>query len=411
MIVEVVAVGTELLLGQIVNGNGAHIGRALAEQGLDANHQQVVGDNLGRMTDVLRTAIARSDAVIVTGGIGPTQDDITREAICAATGREMLRSDVYVAELRARWERGGRVMPESNVRQADYPEGAEMLANPRGSAPGLALDHDGTWIFALPGVPQEMHLLLADHVLPRLRTAAGVDEVLVSRVLRSWGRSESEVGDILDDLYAATTNPSLAFLASSGEIKVRITAKAATTSTAQRLIEPVEEEVRRRLGSSVFGADEEEIERILINLLSDRGWSLATAESVTGGGVAERLTSVPGASRVFRGGVVAYSTEIKSKILGIDVAGRVVTEEAARAMARSVRDLMGTEVGVSTTGSAGPEPLEADVGTVVIGVSTPDRTEARTVRFPGDRERVRTYAGTAALHLLRLGVVGTWWSN
>lgn len=411
MIVEVVAVGTELLLGQIINGNGAHIGAALAEQGFDANHQQVVGDNLGRMTDVLLTAFDRSDAVIVTGGIGPTQDDITREAICAATGRPMLRSSDYVAQLQSMWERRGRIMPASNVRQADYPKGAELLPNPRGSAPGLVLDHHGTLIFALPGVPAEMHLLLSDQVMPRLRAKAGIDEVLISRVLRLWGRSESEIADTLDDLFGATTNPSLAFLASSGEIKVRITAKADTVVAAAALIGPVETEVRSRFGDSVFGVDEEAIEPVVLGLLRQKGWTVGSAESITGGAVATRLTSIAGASDVFRGSIVAYAADLKADLLAVDVSDGVVTEAVAVAMAEGARSALGVDVAVATTGSAGPDPLERDIGTVIVGVATPDGARARTLQLPGDRERIRAYGTTAALQLLRLGVAGSWWGS
>lgn len=409
MIVEVIAVGTELLLGQIVNGNAAHIGSVLAESGFDAHFQQVVGDNLGRMTEALQTAMGRADAVIVTGGIGPTQDDITREAICAATGREMEHSTEYEEALRERWARMGRKMAASNLRQADYPAGSEMLPNPKGTAPGLALEHEGVWLFALPGVPEEMELLLSNHVIPRLREAAGMDEVLVSRVLRTWGRSESQVADDLADLYESV-NPSIAFLASGGEIKVRITAKADTNAAALALIDPVEKTIRSRLGASVFAADGETIESVLFEALAARDWTIGTAESVTGGMVAMRLTSLPGASLRYRGSVVAYVDELKRSLLGVDdfTAG-VVNEPTAMAMAQGARPALGVDVAVSLTGSAGPDPLEQPAGTVVIAVATPEDCRARTLRYAGDRERVRTYAATAALHLARLAVTGAWW--
>lgn len=410
MIVEVVAVGTELLLGQIVNGNAAVIGSALAENGFDANHQQVVGDNLGRIADVLSAAMARSDAVIVTGGIGPTQDDITREAICLATGLEMDHSETYESELRERFERGGRIMPVSNLRQADYPRGAELLPNPRGSAPGLALEHAGVWLFVLPGVPEEMSLLLSDQVMPRLRKIAGIDEVLVSRVLRTWGRSESQVAEILDDLYGNYTNPSVAFLASAGEIKIRLTAKAPTIAAAEELIDPLEALVRERLGASIFARDGDTIETVLFGLLHTRRWTIGTAESVTGGGVAARLTSVPGASAHYRGSVVPYATDLKMSLLGLhDLEGRVVSEPAAEAMAEGARQLLGVDVAIGLTGSAGPDPQEKPPGTIVVGVATPEGIGARTLILPGDRERVRTYAATAALQLTRLAVSGDWW--
>lgn len=411
MIVEVVAVGTELLLGQIVNGNGAEIGALLAEQGLDAHYQQVVGDNHGRMTDALRLAMSRADAIIITGGIGPTQDDITREAICAATGRPMDHSAEYEKELKERWTRLGRDFPPSNLKQADHPRGAELLPNPKGTAPGLALLHEDVLIFAVPGVPEEMRQLLTDQVLPRLRRAAGLEEVLVSRLLRTWGRSESQVADELDDLYESS-NPSLAFLASSGEIKIRITAKAATMAQAEALIEPVAVEVRRRLGHSVFGTDAETIETVLHRMLEAKGWSIGTAESVTGGMVAARLTSIPGASKHFRGGIVAYAEDLKQSLLAVeDLSAGVVSEPTALAMASGALSRLGVDVAVSLTGSAGPDLLEQKQGTVVVAVATPEDAAARTLTLPGDRERVRTYAATAALQLVRLAISGVWWKH
>lgn len=413
MIVEIIAVGTELLLGQIVNGNAALIGRRLAEEGLDAHYQVVVGDNDDRLVAALTAALGRADAVILTGGIGPTQDDLTREAICRATGRAMAFSEEYAARLRARWEATGRVMPESNVRQAEYPEGAVQLANAKGTAPGIALEHDGAWIFALPGVPQEMEALLDEEVMPRLRRLVGGPAVVKSRLLRSWGMSESQVAELLDDLFQASVNPSVAFLASSGEIKVRITAKANTEAEAASLISPVEAEVRERLGARIFGTDGETIEAIVLGMLGERGWRLATAESATGGLIAARITSVPGASRVFVGSIVAYATELKHRLLKVPTAtldrAGVVSEEAAIAMAEGAARLLGAEVAVSVTGSAGPDEQEQPAGTMVIGVHTPEGTAARTFQLPGDRERVRTYAGTAALQLVRLAVEGSWW--
>jgi nicotinamide-nucleotide amidase len=412
MIVEVIAVGTELLLGQIINTNVAHIGGRIADLGLDAHYQQTVGDNLGRMEEAIRTALDRADAVIITGGIGPTQDDITREAICAATGRAMGFSDDYAQALRERYATWGREMPESNLRQAEYPEGAELLPNPRGTAPGLALEHDGKLIFALPGVPPEMFLLLDDHVLPRIKQKAGIDEVLVSRVIRTWGRGESNVAEMLGDLFESSTNPSMAFLASNGEIKVRLTAKARTADEAEALIAPVETEVKRRLGSLVFGTDEDTIETILIGLAKARGWTIGTAESATGGLLAGRLTATPGSSDVFRGSVVAYAPDLKSDLLGVSdetIASGVVSEETALAMAQGARRRLAVDVAVSVTGFAGPGGEEP--GTMIIAVATPERSQARTLRMPGDRERVRTFTVTAGMHLLRLALTGDWWGS
>ena len=414
MIVEIIAVGTELLLGQITNRNASYLGGKLAESGFDAHFQVVVGDNLDRMVDAIQTALSRADALILTGGIGPTQDDVTREAIAAATGRPLEFNDEFAAQLRKFWESRGREMPESNLRQAEYPQGAEQIPNPKGTAPALALEHEGRWIFALPGVPAEMQFLVEGEILPRLRDAAGVEHVVLSRLIRTWGRSESQVAEILDDIYHESTNPSVAFLASAAEIKVRITAKAETEEEAEALIRPHEREIRRRLGSSVFGSDEETIERVVLELLAEKGWTLATAESATAGLVAARIASVPGASRVFRGGIVAYATDVKSSVLDVPrevLAEGVVSEATALFMAEGAAERLGADVAVSITGSAGPDPQERPVGTMVIGVTTPAGSGTRVLRMPGDRERIRTYTATAALHLLRLGLVGEWWER
>lgn len=415
MIVEVLAVGTELLLGQTVNTNAAYMGERFAELGLDAHYQVVVGDNHDRMVDAIRTAFSRADALIITGGLGPTQDDITRDAISEATGRRMLFSEEQAARLRSFWDHLGRPFPESNLCQAEYPEGAEQISNPRGTAPGLFLEHDGVLLFALPGVPAELYLMLDDHVLPRLRTATGAGVVLVSRVLRTWGLGESAVADLLDDLYHASSNPSVAFLASAGEVKVRLSAKARSEEEAGVLIEPLEQEVRRRLGESVFATDEETLEEILLDELRARGWTIGTAESVTSGMVAARLSLLPGASEVFRGSVIAYATDVKRDILGvrpetIETHG-VIGAATAVAMAEGASAVLDVDVAVATTGVAGPDYLGHAPGTVAVAVRTPLDTRSKLLRMPGDRERVRAYATTTVLQLARLGILGEWWEE
>jgi len=416
MIVEVLAVGTELLLGQIVNRNAADIGTRLADAGLNHYHQSVVGDNRARMVEAIRLACSRADALIITGGIGPTKDDVTREALADAAGVPLLFDDAFAERLRRYWEARGREMPDLNLRQAQYPDGAELIANPKGTAPGLQIEIDGTWIFALPGVPAEMIPMLETDVLPFLqRQIGGDDAAVVSRLLRTWGESESKIGELLDDLFEESQNPTVAFLASAGEIKVRLTAKAESEAAARALIAPVERTVRERLGTRVFGADDDIIEAVLLRMLEERGWMLATAESATGGLIASRITSIPGASRVFRGGVVAYGTEVKRNQLGvpattIDQHG-VVSEPVAIAMAKGVAAALRADVAVSVTGSAGPDPQDQPVGTVVVAVRTPDEVRAQTLRMPGDRERVRTYTTTAALHLTRLALEGASWGR
>lgn len=414
MIVEVLTVGTELLLGQIVNSNASDIGRRLAEAGLDHYHQTVVGDNLERISSAIKLAVSRADALVITGGIGPTQDDLTREALCIAAGLPMAFDEEYADRLREQWEARGRTMPDSNLRQAEYPEGAVTLPNPRGSAPGLRIRIGGAEVFAVPGVPAEMRPMVDDYVTPTLREASGEGRgVVVSRVIRTWGESEARVGELLGDLYASSVNPTVAFLASDGEIKVRLTAKAATEEGARTLIDPAEQEVRSTLGSRVFGADGETIESVIFGQLTDRAWTIATAESATGGMIAARITSLPGASDVYKGSVVAYHQDVKLGLLGVATElvsdHGVVSEPVAMAMAEGVAGALGADVGIAVTGSAGPDALDLPVGTMVIAVHTPAAVKARTLLLPGDRERIRTYATTAALHLARLGIAGEWW--
>ena len=271
-------------------------------------------------------------------------------------------------------------------------------------------------MFAIPGVPAEMLPLVDEHVIPFLREMSGGETgVVFSPVIRSWGESEARVGELLSDMYEESANPTLAFLASSGEIKVRLTAKAEDRGAAEELIAPVEAEVRRRLGPRVFGVDEDTIETVLLRTLSEKGWTLGTAESATGGMIAERITSIPGSSAVFRGSVVAYDEEVKRLVLGVSPAtleahGAVSTEVALE-MAQGAARLLKADVTVAVTGAAGPDPHGRVPGTMVIAVLTPSKARARTFSLPGDRERVRTYTTTAALHLVRLAVSGVWWSE
>lgn len=413
MIVEIVAVGTELLLGQTVNTNCSYLGARLAELGYDAHYQVVVGDNHERMTDAIRAAAARADAVLITGGLGPTPDDATREAICAAAGLEMVYNREYADDMAARWRKLGRPFPDNNLRQAEHPQGARLLPNSRGTAPGLVVRHEGALIIALPGVPAEMRRMFEDGAVGVLAEESGESGALVSRMLRTWGRGESAVAEILDDIYHEGANPSLAYLASAGEVKVRISAKAPDEGRARAMIAPVEAEVRRRLGTSVFAADEQTIEEIILEEAARRGWTIGAAESVTSGMVAARLSARPGSSAVFRGGVAAYHPQVKVGILGVPPAvleeRGAVSPETARAMAEGAARALGADAAVAVTGSAGPEPLERPPGTVVAAVRTPRDVRAKILRLPGDRERVRAYAATSALQLLRLALIGEWW--
>jgi len=402
---EIIAVGTELLLGQIVDSNSAWIGEQLALAGTDCHFQTRVGDNRGRIVEALRLALGRADAAIVCGGLGPTQDDITREAIADLMGVRLVRDERIVERIRGRFAARGRDMPENNRRQADVPEGARLIPQMPGTAPGLVCPLGEQVIYAVPGVPFEMREMLTGTVLPDLRRRGGAPAVIASRVLRTWGRSESALAEDLAERIAALDaagNPTLAFQASGIEgIKVRITAKAADAATATRVLADEERRVRAVLGRIVFGTDDESMEHVVLALLRARGSSLAVAESLTGGLLGARITAVPGASDVFRGAVVAYASDVKHGVLGVP-SGPVVSAGAARAMAEGARRVLGADVGLATTGVAGPTEQEGrPAGTVFLGLALGGDAEARELRLPGDREQVRRFAVISVLDLLR----------
>ena len=404
---EIVGVGTELLLGQIANTNAQWMSERLAWIGIDVLYNQVVGDNQVRIVDVLRLALDRADVVLVTGGLGPTEDDLTRDAIAELLGATMVRHPEIEDQLRAKFAGFGRGdMPLSNLRQADVPEGLRTIMPDRGTAPGLVAElPDGTRLYAVPGVPLEMVEMMEGTILPELASLAG-PATIVSRTLRSASLGESRVAEMLRDLFVASANPSVAYLASSGEVKVRLTAKASQREDAERLLAPLVAEVRARLGEHVFTTDDEELEAAVGRLLHASRRTLACAESLTGGSVGARITSVPGASDIFLGSAVVYSAEAKCEMLGvsretIDGPG-VVSEACAREMAAGARRVFGADLGLALTGAAGPQPHGgADPGRVWVALDTDDIRHARGFRVPGERARVRRWAEQAGLDLVR----------
>ena len=403
---EIVAVGTELLLGQIANTNARWMSESLAAIGVDVLHHQAVGDNLERIVEAMRLASSRAEVVVVTGGLGPTQDDITRDALGVLLEAPMVRHPELEEMLREKFRSfGRREMPESNLRQAEVPEGARYIRPDRGTAPGLEAElSDGVRIYAVPGVPEEMIEMMEGTILPELAVAAG--GVVRSRVLRCAGIGESALAERVDDLFSGSTNPTIAFLASSGEVKVRITAKAPTAREADALIEPVAEEVRRRLGDEVFTSEDESLEQAVVRLLATSGTTLACAESITGGGVGARLTSIPGASEVFVGSAVVYRNEAKTAVLGVSPetleGPGPVSEECAREMAAGARRVFGSDLGLALTGAAGPESHGgAPPGVIWIALEGDDVAHARGFQVPGERDRVRRWAEQAALDLVR----------
>ena len=372
MIVEVIAVGTELLLGQIVNSNAAYIGAVLAEEGFDAHYQVTVGDNLDRLVTAIGVGLARADAIILTGGIGPTQDDLTREAMARVAGRAMVRDHDHAAWIESRVRTQSGAVNPTVLRMADLPMGAIGLPNTNGVALGVALEHEGKWMFAVPGVPVEMRAMLDGEVMPRLRRLAGDATVLQSRLLRSWGLGESRIAEALDDLFESA-NPSVAFLISDMEVKIRITAKAADAPAADRLIGPIEDEIRDRLGEAVFGADDDTVERIVVERLVARGWTVATREEATLGQVGARIAIV--GDGVFNGSTIGAGQPPAADVM-------------------------------LTVGPIGPDLDDGQRTTrqVEMEVTTPAGVTTRVFDFGGDDERVRSFATIAGLHLVRLAL-------
>ncbi len=414
---EVVAVGTELLLGQVVDTNSASIGEELARAGIDCHFQTKVGDNQARITTALRVALDRSDAVLVCGGLGPTPGDVTREALADVLGVPLERDEAMAGRIRSLFAERNRPMADNNLRQADRPRGAAFIEQAGGTAPGLICPvpaagegsgSGGKVIYAVPGVPTEMAEMVRRAVVPDLRRRVGEGaSTIASRSLRTWGVSESALAELVADRVAGQTNPTIAFLAAGREgIKLRITARAADRAAADALIAAEEAALRAVLGHLVFGADEESMARAVGRLVADRGWTLGVAESLTGGLVGACLAEDPGSSDWFRGSIVAYDKQVKFDVLGVPE-GPVVSAEAAEAMAVGAARVLRTDVGLGVTGAAGPAPHEGEPpGTVFLATSVEGVTDVQGVRLPGDRQQVRDLAVISLLDLLRTRLLG-----
>lgn len=403
---EIIAIGTELLLGQIVDTNSSWMGENLALAGINSHFQTKVGDNLERMISCIRIALDRSDAVIMCGGLGPTQDDITREAIAEVMGVKLVRRPEIGDHIRTMFEQRGREMAPSNLRQADVPEGASIIKEMPGTAPGLICPVGDKVIYAVPGVPHEMRTMLTGTVLPDLKQRAGVTSVIKSRVLRTWGYSESGLADLLAARIVELDqlgNPTLAFQASGIEgIKIRITAKAGDDGAAERILVEEEDRLRSMLDQYIFGVDSETMESVVLQALRSKGLTLAIAESVTGGLLGSRLSTIPDSTDVFRGSLFTENADLQSKLIGATT-GPQVTPEAVKALARGVRTFLGTDVGLAATGVSGPGDLEDQApGTVWLGMAIGDEVEAVLVKLPGDPNRIRQYSVISLLNLLRL---------
>jgi nicotinamide-nucleotide amidase len=413
---EIVSIGTELLLGEIVNGNAAWLGSELAQIGVDVDRTVAVGDNIGRIVAALGEAAARADVVIATGGLGPTQDDLTREALAELTGVAIQRDPALEAELRDRYAARGRPdFPPNNLRMADVPVGAAVLSNRAGTAPGLGVaTSSGARIFALPGVPAEMREIFREWLRPELVELVGPGTILLSRELRTVGAWESEISHALADLdseLSAVGNPTLAYLAAEGQTLVRVSAKAADAASAERAIDAVETRVRAVLGDVIYGSDADTLESVVVSLLRSGGATVATAESLTGGLLGGALTSVPGSSESYLGGVVAYATRAKADLLGVSSAllaeRGAVDPDVAIAMATGVRERFGATYGLSTTGVAGPTAQDGvAAGTVFLGLAGPGVRFSVPLTLPGDRVAVRRSSVLRALDTLRRELLG-----
>ena len=438
MSAEIICIGTEILLGDILNTNCHYLAQELASLGIPHYYQTVVGDNLARIHQVIETAIARSNILIFTGGLGPTPDDLTTEAIASFFQTPLVEEAGIIADIKAKFDSVGRKMTPSNRKQALIPQGANVLPNPLGTAPGTIweippeklssigckfwADTSGgdakfrvsttpscLTILTFPGVPSEMKRMWQDTAIPFLKSRGWGQDIIYSQMLRFRGIGESALAEKVTDLFDLT-NPTVAPYASAGEVRLRVSAKAKSESEAIALIEPVAEKIQDLAGLDYFGKDEESLALVVGKLLSDRQKTLAVAESCTGGGLGAMLTEIPGSSQYFKGGVIAYANEVKTNLLQVNATDLAkfgaVSAIVARQMAQGVRQALGTDYGISITGIAGPDGGTEDkpVGLVYIGLATPDgRVISQECRFGNRRERslIRHLSACTALDIIR----------
>jgi nicotinamide-nucleotide amidase len=410
MQVELVSVGTELLLGQIVDTNAAYLAGKLSELGISVYHKTTVGDNAERLAAALRISLGRSDVVLATGGLGPTEDDITAAAVADVMGVGLVEDEATTERIRSFARFRGIKLLDSLLKQARVPGGAQVVPNPVGTAPGFIASDDTKTVIALPGVPTEMRAMAEETVFPYLceRVGAGGSGVILSRVLRIAGMGESQAEAEISDLIGQQTNPTIAPLAKIHEVFLRLTARAPDRAAAERLISPVEAEIRRRLAEHVYGADEEGLELVVGRMLEAADLTLAVAESCTGGLIGHRITNVPGSSDYFLSSVVAYSNESKVRLLDVPLdtlrEHGAVSAPTAAAMAEGVRGAVGADIGLSVTGIAGPgggTPTKP-VGLVYLGRANGSETVTEELRLRGSRPMIKKRAAQLALyHLYR----------
>ncbi|MEW9667706.1 competence/damage-inducible protein A [Ammoniphilus sp. 3BR4] len=402
---EIIAVGTELLLGQIANTNAQYISKKLAELGIDVLYHTVVGDNAQRLKGIVETAQSRSKIIIFTGGLGPTKDDLTKETIAGCMNKSLVLDSISMSRIEEFFVRRGIVMTENNRKQAMVIEGCHVLPNDHGMAPGMAIEVEGIHYVLLPGPPRELNPMFDSYAVPYFKALFPDQQVVHSKVLRFFGIGESALEESLMDLIDSQSNPTIAPLASEGEVTIRLTAKATSTEMANEMIHEVEAEIKRRVGHFLYGYNQEALETVAFDLLKEKGLTLALAESCTGGLVSRMLTRIPGSSEVFLGGVVSYSAEAKQLLL--DIPGGTIEEHGtvssvvATMMASQVRAKLSADFGLSITGVAGPGATEnKPVGLVYIGISSEQGERFIELNLSGTRDGIQLRAAKNSLNLL-----------
>jgi nicotinamide-nucleotide amidase len=402
---EIIAVGTELLLGNIVNSNARYLSEKLAELGIDVFYHITVGDNMSRLKEVIQTALQRSDIIITTGGLGPTDDDITKEGVAEALGVKLVAHQESIDKIEGYFRIGNRPMPECNKKQGYIPEGSRVLVNDNGTAPGILADKNGKSIILLPGPPKEMIPMFEKSVYTYLKEKSNY--LIKSKTLRVVGVGESAIQEMLQHIFDTQSNPTVAPYAKDGEVHLRITAKCSVEMEADKLLKKMENQVTDILGENIYGFDEESLEYIVYKYLKNKKMTVSFAESCTGGMISSRLTNVSGVSEVFMNSIVTYSNESKMKFLNVKeetlTKHGAVSAQTAQEMALGIRTVSNTDIGISVTGIAGPEggTDEKPVGLFYIGLAIGDKIEAHRFCFPASREKVRWNAATRALDILR----------
>ena len=405
MICEILSVGTELLLGDILNTNSQYLNRRLADLGISVYFNTTVGDNPQRLKKALEIAFSRSDMVIATGGLGPTKDDLTKEVSAEFFGKKLILHEESLNRIKEFFEKRGLPLTEGNIKQAYIIEGSKVIPNDWGTAPGIIYENNGKILILLPGPPREMIPMFETYVVPYLLTLSS--ETIQSKVLRICGLGESFMEERIKDLIENQTNPTIAPYAKEGEAILRITAKAKSKEEAEKLIEEVEKEIRKRLGDFIYGEGDITLEEVVVKLLIEKGITIAVAESCTGGMISARIVNVPGVSKVFKEGIIAYSNESKIKRLNISEETLkkygAVSKECALEMARNVALISGADIGLSSTGIAGPEGGTSDkpVGLVYLGLYMNGVENYKELKLSGDRNRIRLYTTINALDFLR----------